>query len=364
MKKTFFAAAVAVVAIMATSCGGGEQALVTMGKSSKMDSLSYAMGANIAYGMSAQMGDIPLNFETIVEGVNAGAFDKADLTQDDAIATLRDYFETKYTERINKVMAERHIADSIAIAGGADPEAVAAASAALKADASMFESEAERTEVSYAFGVNLGYNLQTVDFPLQVLWLTNAMSDVSNGTAILNQVAANAYLSNYFEVVRPAALLEEQKKELEKISKQKGVITTESGLMYRIEREGEALHATDDRDNVEVFYTGTSLRTGDVFDTNRFADRPEEQKEALLAQNPDAATSDAPISFPLNRVIPGWTEGMKLVGKGGRISLWIPSELAYGERGSGRTIGPNEALFFDVELVEVHPYEETTETEE
>ncbi|MFR9566849.1 MAG: FKBP-type peptidyl-prolyl cis-trans isomerase, partial [Rikenellaceae bacterium] len=49
------------------------------------------------------------------------------------------------------------------------------------------------------------------------------------------------------------------------------------------------------------------------------------------------------------------TEGMKLVGKGGRISLWIPAELAYGQQGAGRDIGPNEALYFDVELVEVTP---------
>ncbi|MFI3292682.1 MAG: FKBP-type peptidyl-prolyl cis-trans isomerase N-terminal domain-containing protein [Rikenellaceae bacterium] len=358
MNKTFFAAAVAVVAVMATSCGGSEEGFITMGNSSKMDSLSYSMGANIAYGMSAQMGDVPLNFESISEGVKAGAFDKAELTQDDAIATLRDYFETKYPERRAKVAEERRVADSVAIAGGADPEAVAEANAALKADASMFESEAERTEVSYAFGVNLGINLQTVDFPLQVVWLTNAMTDVNAGSPVIDQLAARAFLTNYFEVVRPAEQMAEQEAALAKIAKQKGVITTESGLMYRIEKEGEALHATDDRDVVEVFYTGKSIRTDKVFDTNRFADRPEEQKEAMLAQNPDAATADAPISFPLNRVIPGWTEGMKLVGKGGRISLWIPSDLAYGERGSGGVIGANEALYFDVELVEVTPHVE------
>ena len=64
-----------------------------------------------------------------------------------------------------------------------------------------------------------------------------------------------------------------------------------------------------------------------------------------------------PISFPLNRVIKGWTEGMKLVGVGGQITLWIPSELAYGERGAGADIGPNQALEFKVELLEVNPAE-------
>ena len=56
-------------------------------------------------------------------------------------------------------------------------------------------------------------------------------------------------------------------------------------------------------------------------------------------------------------MIPGWTEGMQLVGKGGKITLWIPAELAYGSRGAGRDIGPNEALEFEVELVDVTPYE-------
>ena len=65
-----------------------------------------------------------------------------------------------------------------------------------------------------------------------------------------------------------------------------------------------------------------------------------------------------PAEFPLNRVIKGWTEGMKLVGKGGKITLWIPAELAYGKRGAGRDIGANEALEFSVEVVDVKPYVE------
>jgi FKBP-type peptidyl-prolyl cis-trans isomerase len=106
--------------------------------------------------------------------------------------------------------------------------------------------------------------------------------------------------------------------------------------LYRIERAGSEVKATEDTDKVLVHYEGTT-REGKVFDSSY------ERNE--------------PISFALNRVIKGWTEGMKLVGVGGEITLWIPAELAYGERGAGSDIGPNEALKFKVELLEVNPAE-------
>ncbi|MFI3282745.1 MAG: FKBP-type peptidyl-prolyl cis-trans isomerase N-terminal domain-containing protein [Rikenellaceae bacterium] len=365
MKKTILAATLAVAALAATSCGGEQSTgYISMGKTSKIDSLSYALGTNIAFGVSQQMGDIPMDFETITEAFESAVFEKNELTHEEAIEVLRDYFMNKRRDRAAQVEAARQEADSIAIAGGADPAEVAAARTALKADAAMFESEAERKEVSYAFGIDLGTNIREVDFPVQVYWIKKGLTDADNGSSIFGADEAREFLTNYFEVVRPAELAKIQAEELAKIAKQKGVVTTESGLMYRIEKEGDDLFAKDDRDVVKVFYTGKTISSGEVFDTNRFADRDEAQQEAMLVQNPDAATADQPIEFPLNRVIPGWTEGMKLVGRGGRISLWIPSELAYGERGSGRAIGANEALFFDVELVDVAPYVEVENIEE
>ena len=108
--------------------------------------------------------------------------------------------------------------------------------------------------------------------------------------------------------------------------------STASGIVYLIQDSGSDVRATDDRDTVKVNYRGT-LIDGKEFDKN-----------------------DG-IEFPLNRVIRGWTEGMKLIGEGGKITLVIPANLAYGERGP-REIGANSTLIFDVDLLEVRPYVE------
>ncbi|MCQ8104416.1 FKBP-type peptidyl-prolyl cis-trans isomerase [Methylomonas sp. SURF-2] len=110
-----------------------------------------------------------------------------------------------------------------------------------------------------------------------------------------------------------------------------GVITTASGLQYLVFNEGSGAmpKATD---NVTVHYKGTTI-DGKEFDSSY--------------------GRGAPATFPLNRVIAGWTEGLQLMKEGAKYRFFIPSNLAYGERGAGRDIGPNAALIFDVELIKV-----------
>lgn len=358
MKKVVITALVAGMAVAISSCSS-EQGVITVGKPSVFDSLSYALGANVGFNVTAQMSDVPFDYGVVAEGLTDGAFEKGSMAPEDAIVTLQEYFMNTRTQRSAIVEQKRAEADSIALANGADEAAIAAARVALKADADMFESEEQRHEVSYAFGIDLGTNIMKADLPVQTYWLNKAMADVVAGNSQMNESASMSYLQNYFTIVRPAEMKAASEAKLATIEKKSGVIKTESGLLYRIEEAGDtSLMATDDRDVVKVHYTGRLLRNDEVFDTSRFADRSADQQEMMKQQNPLDYNEDQPVEFPLNRVIAGWTEGMKLVGKGGRISLWIPAELAYGERGAGNSIGANEAIFFDVEIVDVTPYAE------
>jgi FKBP-type peptidyl-prolyl cis-trans isomerase len=125
--------------------------------------------------------------------------------------------------------------------------------------------------------------------------------------------------------------LEKGQKFLKENATKEGVKTTASGLQYKIVKEG-AGKSPAATDTVLVHYRGTLL-DGTEFDSSY--------------------KRNEPISFPLNRVIPGWTEGLQLLKEGGKAILYIPSKLAYGENGAGGIIGPNETLIFEVELLKV-----------
>jgi FKBP-type peptidyl-prolyl cis-trans isomerase len=125
--------------------------------------------------------------------------------------------------------------------------------------------------------------------------------------------------------------LEKGKAFLLENGKREGITTTASGLQYEVLREGNG-SSPKATDTVLVHYEGT-LINGTVFDSSY--------------------KRNEPIDFPLNQVIKGWTEGVQLMKEGAKYRFYLPSELAYGSGGAGRDIGPNEALIFDVELLEV-----------
>ncbi|WP_345694254.1 FKBP-type peptidyl-prolyl cis-trans isomerase [Fodinibius salicampi] len=112
-----------------------------------------------------------------------------------------------------------------------------------------------------------------------------------------------------------------------------GVQVTDSGLQYKVMEEGSGESPTAS-DEVKVHYRGTLL-DGTEFDSSYDGD---------------------PVQFPLNQVIPGWTEGVQLMQEGAKYKFWIPGELGYGSNPRpGGPIGPNETLTFEVELLEVNP---------
>jgi FKBP-type peptidyl-prolyl cis-trans isomerase len=132
---------------------------------------------------------------------------------------------------------------------------------------------------------------------------------------------ANATSSEENKAAGAAFLTENAKKE--------NIVTTASGLQYEILTQGEG-PSPSATTSVTVHYRGTSL-DGKEFDSSY--------------------SRNAPATFPLNRVIAGWTEGLQLMNVGAKYRFYIPSELAYGERGAGGSIGPSETLIFDVELL-------------
>lgn len=136
----------------------------------------------------------------------------------------------------------------------------------------------------------------------------------------------------FFFLFMSSSALETGKAFLTENATKPGVITTPTGLQYLVLTEGSG-KSPKAKDTVVVNYRGTLLN-GVEFDSSYLAGRE-------------------PAEFPLNRVIKGWTEGLQTMKEGGKTRFFIPSHLAYGKRGAGLDIGPDETLIFEVELLKV-----------
>lgn len=335
MKKLFVFLAGAAVALSATSCAslGGKN----------IDSLSYAVGADMGQSLVFGMKDFNLDNDIVVENIKS-FYKNGDILGEDIKAVREKMMEFQYTLLMPYMNAKR-MNDFVKTDC---PDT-------LPALPELYNETFTRELVSEMMGKNMGAAIKSLQEEINMRDVLRAIDDVKtlNGPEeadsllrMTGEQIRNTF-TQYSQRMQAKAQAEREKamaenaeasaKWLAEVETMEGVKKTESGILYRIDREGSEVMATEDTDVVLVNYEGKTS-DGEVFDSSY------ERGE--------------PISFPLNRVIKGWTEGMKLVGVGGQITLWIPSELAYGERGAGANIGPNQALEFKVELLEVNPTEE------
>ncbi len=340
MKKLLSSIFVCAAAFLAVSCSSNDYLTapkITEG-GKQLDTLSYiygqSIGQSIVNGIMPQLKadyDVILSsFEKALKGAESIKVEDVKITKENINELGQEYLGPQINEKVMAAMQ-----DSTGMT-------------------EVFTDAREKKIASALLGANIGFGLSESGLPLQVSWLKKAVNDVNAGEMNIEQDEAMAFMNNYFSTVVPENNKKDSEEWLASMAKKKGAKVTESGIVYIIEKAGcDSIKAVNDEDKVKVLYTGRTCY-GKVFDSNRWNDMPKQRQEMIKAYQPEAEGTDNPIEFGLNQVIAGWTEGMKLIGKGGKITLWIPSELAYGERGTGQDIGPNSALRFDVELLEVN----------
>lgn len=190
--------------------------------------------------------------------------------------------------------------------------------------------------VSYGLGVAIGNDLKNRGFDsVKIEIMAQALKEVFEGKATMKQEDAGRIIQGYMSEMEKAKGADNLKKGqdfLEANKSKEGVKTTSSGMQYIVLKEGNGEKPSLD-DKVTTHYHGT-LIDGTVFDSS--VDRGQ------------------PASFPVSGVIPGWTEALQMMGVGSKWKLFLPSNLAYGERGAaGGKIGPNTVLVFEVELLSI-----------
>ncbi|MEC8724083.1 MAG: sodium-translocating pyrophosphatase [Bacteroidota bacterium] len=205
-------------------------------------------------------------------------------------------------------------------------------------------SETETKKLSYSLGVNVASSIKMQGVEaIDTKAISKSFNDVFQGNDLeISEQESLQFIQNYFrdlqlkkqsQAAEKSSILEQEGiAYLAENAKREGVVTTASGLQYEVLTKGSGASPKPD-DNVTVHYTGT-LIDGTVFDSS--VERGE------------------PATFGVTQVIAGWTEALQLMSVGDKLRLVIPSDLAYGLRGAGPSIGPNSTLIFEVELLKIN----------
>ncbi len=202
----------------------------------------------------------------------------------------------------------------------------------------------QKDKVSYSIGLDIGSTLKRQLIDVNPELVSKGMKDGLDGTKpLMTEEESKETMATFQKemTAKQAAAKKasgeknaaEGKKFLEENKKKEGVKTTASGLQYKVLKEGTG-PTPKETDTVKVNYRGTTIE-GTEFDSSYKRGQPAE--------------------FPVNRVIKGWTEALQLMKVGSKYQLYVPAELAYGERGAGSDIGPNAMLMFEVELLSINP---------
>ncbi len=191
-------------------------------------------------------------------------------------------------------------------------------------------------KISYALGLSIGNNFLSSGIKeLNISDFSKGLEAVLNSTKPeMSYDEAKQVINDYFTTIQEEKMMNniQAGQEFLKINKEKaGVVTLPSGLQYQVITEGNG-QKPKVTDKVKCHYEGT-LINGTIFDSS--------------------IKRGQPATFPLNQVIAGWTEALQLMPVGSKWKLFIPSELAYGNRQAGELIEPNSTLIFDVELLEI-----------
>jgi len=214
------------------------------------------------------------------------------------------------------------------------------ANAAFAAETVVLKTE--RDKISYGIGMDIGENMKRQSIDIDPDMLAQGIKDVfSGGKLLLTEEEFSSTMENFKkdmmakQQMKMQELSDKNKKEGEAFlagnKKKEGVTTLPSGLQYKVIKEGEG-NMPKATDTVTVHYKGT-LIDGTEFDSSYGRGEP--------------------ATFPVNGVIPGWTEALQLMKAGSKWQLFIPANLAYGERGAGGRIGPHSVLVFEVELISI-----------
>ena len=311
MKKLILSGGLCVsLLLLFSACGGGAGVGSSSTKfATETDSMSYAIGNFLSQNMKEQ--GMTLNSEMLEKGF-VDQTKKVGLTNEES-RKLIDQFQMemmmKQRDPASKDKPFGFNVDSVSLAIGQD---------------FSFQMETMGMELS---GAQFGAGSRDFNSGNSAMDSLTIKSQVDKFTADMQAKSMEkAAIEGQANLAAGAAFLAEN-------GKVDGVKTTASGLQYKVLKAGNGKKpkATD---KVEVHYEG-KLLDGTIFDSS--------------------VQRGETITFGLNQVIPGWTEGVQLMGIGSKYRFWIPGNLAYGERGSPPNIGPNAALVFEVELFAINP---------